>query len=83
MNQRNKPCACGSGKKTKKCCGSEAAKSQRYQEYLTKLRTPPVQPESQADGDTPQSRLSRSCAAHTKAALVVAACASLANHDRY
>lgn len=25
MNNRNKPCACGSGLKTKRCCGDEAA----------------------------------------------------------
>lgn len=24
MNNRNNPCACGSGKKTKRCCGDEA-----------------------------------------------------------
>ena len=30
MNNRNKPCQCGSGKKTKKCCGNEAEKTRKY-----------------------------------------------------
>ncbi len=29
MNLRNKPCACGSGRKLKRCCESPAAQQQR------------------------------------------------------
>ena len=32
MNDRNQPCACGSGIKTKKCCNSPAAHARRREE---------------------------------------------------
>jgi hypothetical protein len=35
MNIRNKPCACGSGKKSKRCCDSAEAKAKRYATWRT------------------------------------------------
>lgn len=37
MNLRNLPCSCGSGKKTKKCCGNEADKAQRRAEGIERF----------------------------------------------
>lgn len=56
MNTRNHPCACGSGRKTKRCCGDEAVKSRKYQDFLTKLRTPPKPVEDNSDNPQPRRR---------------------------
>jgi Flp pilus assembly protein TadB len=37
MNTRNKPCACGSGKKSKVCCKSPAALSRKRQQENEEL----------------------------------------------
>ena len=37
MNNRNQPCECGSGKKSKGCCQSEAEKSKRYHEETARM----------------------------------------------
>lgn len=37
MSGRNQPCACGSGKKAKKCCESPRLKSEKYADHKAQL----------------------------------------------
>lgn len=82
MSTRNQPCACGSGKKTKRCCGDEAVKSRKYQDYLTKLRTLP-KPVEDNNSDNPQPRRRTSNRQMIALAATAAALAWTPSNRRY
>lgn len=88
MNIRNKPCACGSGRKHKKCCGDpvmlSAKRVAEHEEFMRQLRESAAQRERELlekrKAGVPPARKMRPCSVF----MALAVCGALgAAHQRH